>query len=1497
MPGGIYKQGGRGSGRSSGVGLRLSEIGSITPVFPATLSRYGREANPSATTGVNQPDRISENEVWAVHLGNEASEGVNLHLFFASEIPDSSVSIGDAATTENGAQIEVVGPPNGGNLHLSWGQGDKLFVARDNANVDPGEITLYRAVAGTDDFARALSANLDASNVLTIGLTRDGGANLSDTVDLSDLAENDFVNASALSLTGTTLAIELTRVGGGTVNADIDLADLRDGNDNDFVSDAELELDASNVLSLELTRDGGGTVRATVDLSSLGGVVGMVDGVVSGLTAELDTSNVLTVTLERTIGADVVGTVDLSALVTDATATNLSVGSRDADSLAVVSSTGTNAEIPSASETQAGLASAADKTQLGDLPSTWAVGAHAVGDQVAWNTKIYRCLVARDNTHTDNPATDTTGWGPGTGGGGGTSDGVANSVAVSLDGTTLTATVGRSVGEPLVDTVDLVSLEEWRGSWSELAGQTLRVGDLLEHTNRYYLVRVEHTRTNSGPDTDSTRFALLNSWGGDYSADTYYHAGSIVVYNSGIWVNDSDVSSGDVAPDTVTNTKWHNLTTFTAADRTKLDGIETGATADQTASEIVGLIEGETGANRLDAASLRNFPAASEAQAGIIEIADNDQTDDAANNENAMTPVKTRRVTGPVLTPQERTAGTETGVRRMSPADIVAMVRQHEVEGVTVADVNSRIAALVDAWALQANSNTLVPEAKVDAAITRDTELVAAIAGFQTVAQINMLIAAALAADGFVTDGGPWSDREFAADTIVRHDGATYLSNVAVPRGTSATTEPGVGGQWETYWDRLGYEDGPPNALVGLTVADEKVTFQRESGENPLELDLSAFRTAGVPGRVERVRFQAATIATFGTYVDFVPIANDPVTVLQGIGAPDIITYAGTGARYSVKAGYYAFTVRVLDANGNVFDGQNDTFVRFADADGTVLASDTEYLNDSPAGAVTHRGYLYIDADTEMSLQITGTAGSIDANSELRLIRFPTASEGGPTTRVERIAFQMVADGHDDSGDNIPTEAVPQTENPISVVLGTGSSEILSGVVGNDFVVAAGVYLVDIHIDPSEVGTQNTKIVFEIRDSSDHTILATSTSPTLSQDHDPVGIKAALVLENDTLVNLAFLRRNNDVAIPAGWTMDLIRFGGGRDTRTRETFSPTDLGEHTFNLTGAAAEIALTDSTGTAIICPADGYIIATVDVPGLGLVGAVSWMLAADLREADLAEDLTAGFYTNMANQIFFHVGTHDGAFNNNTILIQHAGDTRDDTGGAQSTILPAIAKFDIAGDLTPAPGSIAGESFTYDLAISQSGHASAARIVGFAGTDTSPRTVAVLRTVASLHAETGTISIPAGVMLASVGDSYTIRLEVYGSGVPLSDPPTAYHDARITARAVATESVHFGDIPATEGATDITDFTHDISTAGTVVGSWTVSGIASGDGNRRLYWLVPTSLDQPSAYQADGFNITSSVEAAVELTIAGVSYNAYLTEADGPYDSSSNGYTINIT
>ena len=101
---------------------------------------------------------------------------------------------------------------------------------------------------------------------------------------------------------------------------------------------------------------------------------------------------------------------------------------------------------------------------------------------------------------------------------------------------------------------------------------------------------------------------------------------------------------------------------FTDADHTKLNGIETGATADQTGSEIKSAYESESDTNAFTDAEKTKLT-------GIESSATADQTDaeieTAYNNQVAQ------------VSSAERTQGTEAGIRRYSPSDIKSMVAQH----------------------------------------------------------------------------------------------------------------------------------------------------------------------------------------------------------------------------------------------------------------------------------------------------------------------------------------------------------------------------------------------------------------------------------------------------------------------------------------------------------------------------------------------------------------------------------------------------------------------------------------------------------------------------------------------------------------------------------------------------------------------------------------------------------------------------------------------------
>ena len=1121
--------------------------------------------------------------------------------------------------------------------------------------------------------------------------------------------------------------------------------------------------------------------------------------------------------------------------------TNLAIGGRNASTLDVESSTGTDATIPAATESLAGLATGPMTNKVINLPEVWDPDNWTVGEQALYDTRIYECIADRTNSDTQNPVQDTMGW---------AQVGTLRVINIrpSLSGTTLTISLDRAAGADLVGTVDLGVLEEWRGSWGDLAGETIRAGDILEHTGRYYICRSDHTRQQNGPDTNSRLFALINNWGGAYSGNGFYHSGSIVSYNTALWVNDSDVLDSDPNPDDTTNTKWHRLSPLGLSD-------------------ITTLLEGATGDDRLDAsAALRNLPQASTTRSGVIEIATDAEGDTGTDGGRAMTPEGVRRQTGPQVSAAERMASpAETAIRRFSPADIVNMIGQHG-GGLSQADV----LALFSTWA-RATSTERIPANRLDSDVVLSAELTAAIANFQTATQVNALITTALNALDAITGGDPWDlGTAYTAGTLVRHGGsgtqATYLCIADVGANTAAS-EPGVGADWRTSWWRIGFEDGPPNALVGAAAAGRTVTFTRESGQNPIEVN---FPVTDRTERGERITFQA--LATGATDAEAQPIATNPLSVVHGLGANQILSNV-TGNDVTVAAGLYIVKLQALATPGGTGGAARDVTLRLdvrdASDDSVLSESTSPALMGTNAQRISALGLLDLDADTAVNFFIVRSNLALAANFTITLYRWGE-NEGTGLGNVRAVSLGSYTPAADvdpdtwaDTGVALPSEIDPQ--DTFRSFVGSSSGAFTVTFTGAE-ILAATVY---------EAGATGTggSLAFLI---SDDYAFSRNAAGNLVVNAMNSG------LFTDEIFRFEILRAPRGERGPAG------RSGWG---------PPVDLGTATFDLDGNVAQVALTDGDSNAIVAPADGYVIAVITVPTLGIVGQISWLLAADLREADVDDQLSASLYTNSDNEIIFAASAQSGASMNNEIIIQHIGTTTDQSDAAAGpVILPSIARFDVTGDLTPNVGSIAGNVYDYDLAISQSGHASAARIVGFAGTGLNPSTVAVLATVTNLHAETGRVTIPAGVMLAAAGDIYTIRLEVYTAGqTPATDQPRIYHDARIVARAVAA-TVHFGFVQASEDETDIDFSTDDILTRGAVAGDYTVTGIP-GTGDYRVYWAVPTSLAQPTNWVTSGFNVNSSIEAGVDRTIDGVDYTVYLSVADSPFDASGNGTTYTVS
>lgn len=138
------------------------------------------------------------------------------------------------------------------------------------------------------------------------------------------------------------------------------------------------------------------------------------------------------------------------------------------------------------------------------------------------------------------------------------------------------------------------------------------------------------------------------------------------------------------------------------------------------------------------------------------------------------------------------------------------------------------------------------------------------------------------------------------------------------------------------------------------------------------------------------------------------------------------------------------------------------------------------------------------------------------------------SGSGDPVTgtleaRVERINFDNLSASSSD------TELTPSAGG-ISVINGAGDAEILSGISGNDFTVAAGVYLVNVHGDFN--ASNNVTIGFDVRRASDDAELDQSNTVFIRSTRNIHTSRILLVLAADTAVNF-FATRSGNVSISA----------------------------------------------------------------------------------------------------------------------------------------------------------------------------------------------------------------------------------------------------------------------------------------------------------------------------------------------------------------------------
>ena len=489
------------------------------------------------------------------------------------------------------------------------------------------------------------------------------------------------------------------------------------------------------------------------------------------------------------------------------------------------------------------------------------------------------------------------------------------------------------------------------------------------------------------------------------------------------------------------------------------------------------------------------------------------------------------------------------------------------------------------------------------------------------------------------------------------------------------------------------------------------------------------------------------------------------------------------------------------------------------------------------------------------------------------------ADSGGgvtDTTRAERITFQAIAIR------NTSLEASPIATSPLSVVRPSGGeNQILSNVSSNDFTITAGQYM--FVFDANAAGSGQRAVEFFIRDASDDSTIHASTNEYFSGDSVHIECLGTLDLQADTAVNILFdpLRPGPDgIGLVENWTMTLLRWGSDSGS-----FGTQTIGIAEFDLDGTAQEIALQDSGGDAIVCPAENvYLIARLYVDTLDLRGSVVWIWSPDLRAAVAANaaSLPAGLYTNTDNEIFFHSsGTTPAVTStgNRVVIEQVVAHT-----AAVPVVRPAISSFVVTGERSPEAGDLSGDTYDCTWAVAQAGHVDSARIVGYLGTsDARPNTVSVLANDAAIQAEgyaSGEIRVqlPASTVLTA-NQHYTIEIQFYAAG-EIVGTPTIYHDYVITARAAATAVVHFGLVPETGTGSRNADinFDNDISTATSAAGTYNTGTIAEGT-EYNLYWAVPATFDQPTVWTHGGQNVTHIIAAAVDITVSSVTYKLYRT------------------
>lgn len=812
------------------------------------------------------------------------------------------------------------------------------------------------------------------------------------------------------------------------------------------------------------------------------------------------------------------------------------------------------------------------------------------------------------------------------------------------------------------------------------------------------------------------------------------------------------------------------------------------------------------------------------------------------------------------------------------------------------AQVDNRVDALVEAAALVANASTRWAKGKLPADITYTANLTAAIANFRTETQIrtiiNGLIDTALAGNARWNNDAWAAGTEYDLGTFTRNDGATYVSIRNVPANT-ANSEPGSGTDWQTYWYRVGFEDGPPNAFVGATVAGDVLTLTRESGQNAQEVTLPE-RETGTLGHTV-IGSANFTLDADDTYT---AEAAGQTPISRGdIVDTDLLGVAIGGSEGMTRMAIFPATaVPTGRAAGSV------------PAEDRIIGRCIYVYHPSTGGGGTEY-VINLAWDADDHLLLSCDASALDP-APLTLYRFAKQIEDDdpelPTSRAESIGITAdIAVAGSAWVDLTPWAATPE------VLHGEGDPIIITREGASTLAIPKGVYQVWAQGTTGGVAGRQ-KMTVRIRDDSDDSELMRATEDyerNQNADADTrhtATVTGLLYLNEETTVNVQVASGPDEPSSQGAGAFTLYASGfrlifvpqGGAEP----VFYPVSLGEATFGLTGQAQQVALVDGDGNPIIAPSTGLLIFTINIPSLDLYDWSEIKKADRLRRQRSNTDLPSGLYTDEStHQIYYEVAAHEGgATAGNTILVEHVKTTVP-TAPAEPMVHPSITQFDItSGPTRIEPGDVGQWRYGYELAIAQAGHVASARIVGYVGARGSsrPTSVAVLKTIdaANYHHDIGIVAPPTGTNLVA-GDIYTLELQVFEAGqAPATDEPVSYHDDRIDVVA-AQLNTYFGAVISTEDASDITLAAVSgtelvFATRTSAIGQWTMSGIPAGADHWLPYFAVPVDADdQIGGFYVAGISVSTSFAAPVQRTIGGVDYSIYLAVQDARVDSLGNG------